>query len=232
VTAALRLGGLTPLSTVDFPGRLACVLFVQGCQWRCGYCHNPHLQPRRAIGALTWDSAKAFLERRQGLLDAVVFSGGEPTSAGALPHAVREVRELGFSVGLHTAGAYPERLRALLPMLDWVGLDIKAAPARYDTITHAPGSGARALRSAQILLASGVDCELRTTFHLALLDSADLLALGDALAAMGAQRFALQAFRPLGCIDKALTSVPADVDPAVVRALAARFPQFALRTAH
>ena len=85
----LRIGGLTPLSSVDYPDHLSAVLFCQGCPWRCRYCHNPHLLPPRGRGEIEWRDALDFLERRRGLLDAVVFSGGEPTLHPGLADAMR-----------------------------------------------------------------------------------------------------------------------------------------------
>jgi pyruvate formate lyase activating enzyme len=137
----LRVGGLTPLSTTDWPGMLAAVVFCQGCPWRCGYCHNPDLIPPRGEHEIVWEEIIALLRRRQGLLDGVVFSGGEPTLQGDLAEAMREVRALGFKIGLHSGGAYPDRLAAVLPLVDWVGLDIKAPFDAYARITAAAGSG-------------------------------------------------------------------------------------------
>lgn len=140
-SATLRVGGLTRLTSIDFPGRLAAVVYAQGCPWRCGYCHNPELLDASAPAtpaALDWPQVLAFLDKRRGLLDGVVFSGGEPTLQTALPAALREVRAMGFQTALHTGGMYPERLSALLPLLDWVGLDIKGPLQRYDAITSPP----------------------------------------------------------------------------------------------
>ncbi|MBK1719575.1 anaerobic ribonucleoside-triphosphate reductase activating protein [Thiocystis violacea] len=159
----LRIGGLTRLTTIDYPGELAAVVFCQGCPWRCRYCHNTDLLDARAEARIPWPDIRAFLQQRIGLLDAVVFSGGEPTAQGALSAAMREVRALGFKVGLHTGGAYPERLRALLPLIDWVGLDIKALPDEYPAITGVPGSGQRAWESLDVLLTAQVPMEVRTT---------------------------------------------------------------------
>src|SRR5215831_3439565 len=106
----LRVGGLIPLSASDWPGYLSAVVFCQGCPWRCGYCHNPHLLPARGSGGIAWSDVLAFLQRRAGLLDAVVFSGGEPLAQATLANAMRGVRRLGFRIGLHTGGAYPARL--------------------------------------------------------------------------------------------------------------------------
>ncbi len=159
----LQVGGLTPLTSIDYPGELAAVVFCQGCPWRCGYCHNPDLLAPRGHHPLPWPQVMDFLRRRQGLLDAVVFSGGEPTLQRGLGEAMDEVRSLGFRIGLHTAGIYPRRLTALLPRLDWVGLDIKALPEDYPALTGAPDAGARAWRSLHLLLASGIPLEVRTT---------------------------------------------------------------------
>ena len=153
---ALIVGGYTPFSATDYPGRLAAVVFVQGCAWRCGYCHNPHLQPRASEGLMPWQDVRTFLASRAGLLDAVVFSGGEPTLDPALEDAMREVKAIGFKIGLHTAGIYPERLRSVLPLLDWVGLDIKTSFEAYDELTGAPSSAVAAQKRTLNFPWSGV----------------------------------------------------------------------------
>lgn len=150
--SGLRVGGLVPLTTIDYPGALAAVIFCQGCPWRCPYCHNPHLLPARGEHMIPWPEVRRFLERRRGLLDGVVFSGGEPTVQPTLASALDQVRGLGFRTGLHTAGPYPQRLAALLPRLDWVALDVKAPLARYDGLTGVPGSGRRLSRSLALVL--------------------------------------------------------------------------------
>lgn len=188
----LRLGGITSFTTIDFPGRLAVVLFCQGCPWRCRYCHNPHLLDAFEETSLTFNDALTLLERRRGLIDGVVFSGGEPTLHRELSNAMSAVREMGFEVGLHTAGAYPKRLLSLLPLVDWVGMDIKAPPERYDMITLTPGSGDRAWKSARLLVESGVDHEFRTTVHPSLLSSSDVLAIARILEQLGARRYVVQ----------------------------------------
>jgi pyruvate formate lyase activating enzyme len=161
----LVVGGLTPLSTADYPKHLSAVVFCQGCPWRCGYCHNPHLLPAERSGQIAWSNVLSFLDRRRGLLDAVVFSGGEPLAQSGLADAMHAARSMGFKIGLHTGGAYPERFAEVLPLVDWVGFDIKARFAEYRRITAVPGSGDRALASAMLLLGSGVEHEFRTTVH-------------------------------------------------------------------
>ena len=200
----LRLGGLTPLTTIDFPGQLAAVVFCQGCPWRCSYCHNRHLQPGRGEQKLVWGEVISFLHHRRGLLDAVVFSGGEPTLQPDLPAALREVKALGFQVGLHTAGVYPARFARLLPDLSWVGLDIKAPWPRYDDLTGMRGSGDRAQHTLQLLQRSGVPYECRTTWHPGLFPESELQALGEDLAARGVKRWTVQPCRLPGSVPVSL----------------------------
>jgi pyruvate formate lyase activating enzyme len=160
----LRVGGLTRLSATDFPGRLAAVVFCQGCAWRCGYCHNPELQPRRGCGEIAWSDVLVFLERRRGLLDAVVFSGGEPTQQRGLGRAMRAVKALGYLVGLHTAGIVPRRLAEVLPLVDWVAMDVKAKFDEHERVTGVRGSASRAKESRELIARSGVACEFHTIY--------------------------------------------------------------------
>lgn len=161
--AMIEIGGILPFTTIDYPGSLAAVLFCQGCPWRCGYCHNRHLIPTVSGAAVPWLEIIALLKSRCGLLDAVVFSGGEPTMQAGLADAMKAVRGMGFKVGLHTAGPYPERLRECLPLLDWVGMDLKAPFEEYEQITGISGSGETARQSAELLRNSDISHQFRTT---------------------------------------------------------------------
>lgn len=231
--SSLRIGGLTPLSTTDYPGRLAAVIFCQGCTWRCAYCHNTHLLPRHSDSerAVSWHTVIALLERRLGLLDAVVFSGGEPTLHAGLPAAIRAVKDMGFAVGLHTAGIHPRRLRDVLPMLDWIAMDIKAPFDDYAHITGVPGSGERALDSMMQIIASGVAHEFRTTVHPDLLTHDAILDIASTLQFHGARCYALQEFREQGCSqDRLKTGAPAQyIDAALAHAVSSRFETFEVR---
>lgn len=228
----LRVGGVTPFTATDYPGKLAAVVFVQGCPWRCGYCHNPHLQPRLSDSPLHWARIVALLERRVGLIDAVVFSGGEPTIDPALADAIAEVRALGFGIGLHSGGIYPKRLAEILPLVDWIGLDIKAPfDQRFERVTGFAGSAAPARESAQAVIDSKVSCEFRTTIHPSLLSEDDILELATELAAMGVTNYVLQLFRAQGCGSDALNNVSVAGYPGgeVIERVAALFPHFTLR---
>jgi anaerobic ribonucleoside-triphosphate reductase activating protein len=190
----LNIGGFVPFSTTDYPDHLCAVVFCQGCPWRCSYCHNPHLQSRRAA-AIQWDDVLRFLETRRGLLDAVVFSGGEPTMQHSLADSIAAVKALGFKAGLHTAGIYPHRLPVLLPLLDWVGLDVKAPFNGYTAVTGVRGSGARAQQSLELVVASGLPYELRTTVDKTLLGETELAQLKAQLPTMSAKHHVLQTCR-------------------------------------
>ena len=136
-----------------------------------------------------FDAILARLAQRQGLLDAVVFSGGEPLAQAGLGDAMRDVRALGFAIGLHTGGAYPRRLDTVLPLVDWLGLDVKAPGDDYARVTGVAGSGAPAWASLDLANASGVDVEVRTTVHASLTSS-------DALERMGLNAAACRQAKP------------------------------------
>ena len=194
----LKVGGLTRLSTCDWPGQLAATIFCQGCVWDCPYCHNPGLRPSQSDQLISWSSILDFLRSRTSLLDAVVFSGGEPLLQPAISDAIAEVRKLGFRVGLHTTGMAPERFAALLPQLDWVGFDVKAPSAASSRITGVERSGEKTLASLKALIVSRVPYEVRTTLHPALLNLDDLLRLKRELLAEGVTNFVMQRFRAQG----------------------------------
>ncbi len=165
----LAIAGFVPLSTVDWPGNLAATVFLQGCPWRCPYCQNAAILDPRTPGIVAWKDVKDFLAARTGLLDGVIFSGGEALRQAALLPAIDEVHNLALEVGLHTAGPYPHRFAQTLPHLAWVGLDIKALPEGYK---EAAGfaAGEKGWESLRLLLEeyrgrghSGFSYEVRLT---------------------------------------------------------------------
>ncbi len=215
----LRIAGIEPFSTVDWPGKLTCVAFLAGCPWACPYCQN-HAIRRFEVATLGEENLFDLLEQRRGLLDGVVFSGGEPLAQEGVVQAARHARELGFAVGLHTCGAYPHRLAEVLPYLNWVGLDVKAPWDAYDEMTRVPGSGDLARQSLELLLGADLAFEARTTWHPDLLSADDLSAIAFDLAARGVDNWAVQAYRSLGTsgelADRTVqaTDVPADLPSA------------------
>lgn len=230
MTARLRVGGLVPLTTLDFPDHLACVLFCQGCAWRCGYCHNPQLISACGTDEKSWDEIIAFLRQRIGLLDAVVFSGGEPTLQLALPEAIRDVRAMGFKVGLHSAGIKPKLFHQILPLVDWVGFDVKALPEQSRLITGVEGSGEANWRSLGHLLESGVAYECRTTVHWHLIDADHLWELAQRLRSLGVERYVVQCVRTARMLDYSLPERSAPYDQLKLwERLGALFPSCSVR---
>ncbi len=228
----LRIGGLLPMTTLDYPGHLACVLFCQGCAWRCRYCHNPELIRARVPTEISWSQVLSFLHKRRDLLEAVVFSGGEATLQTALPGAMRTVRELGFKVGLHSAGIKPGAFRRVLPLCDWVGFDVKGLEEDVALITGVSGSGYANWHSLDLLMESGVAYECRTTVHWQLFDSQRLQRLAERLAGQGVAHFVVQLARGHSMLDPTLGASVAPAEAAQLWPyLEQMFPRFELRDA-
>jgi pyruvate formate lyase activating enzyme len=179
---------------------------------------------------MDWRRVLLFLQRRQDLLDAVVFSGGEPTLQEGLPAAMDEVRAMGFRIGLHSAGIKPAGFANALRHADWVGFDVKALAEDCPSVTQVKGSGTANWRSLDTLLASGVDYECRTTVHWHLIDPPRLLLLAQRLQALGVQRFAVQLVRTASMLDPQLPTSPAQARlPELWGRLHELFPAFVLR---
>lgn len=159
------IAGIQRTSTIDFPGQLACVLFTRGCDMNCFYCHN-----RELIGTgghLPEEEVEDFLQRRRGLLDGVVLSGGEPTLQPDLPQFLLHLRELGYRVKLDTNGLRPEVVEFLLrrKLLDYAAVDWKAPREKYEEVCGAPDGFDRARRTLLLLAESGIPFEGRTTLY-------------------------------------------------------------------
>jgi len=197
----LPVASLTASSTTDFPGRRAAVIHLQGCPLQCGYCEVSEMAPARRGDPGEWEAMRAFLQARPDGLDAVVFSGGEPTLHADLPRALEQTREMGLAVGLHTAGPYPERLGALLPQLDWVALDVKGRGRDFDRICGRRGIWQQHARSLSLLLEGNTPFECRTTVHWRDFALEDLERLAMTLADCGVRRYAIQVARVERCRD-------------------------------
>ncbi|MCL2439161.1 MAG: anaerobic ribonucleoside-triphosphate reductase activating protein [Alphaproteobacteria bacterium] len=200
--APIIIGGFVPFTTIDYPGQVAAVAFLQGCPWRCAYCSNPHMFELRKQTAQDTENYAAFLDflrRRARTLDAVVFSGGEALMQPGIVDAIREIRDIAqFKIGLHTNGFYPDILERVLPTVDWVGLDAKAPLQKYDEITGVKNSAAPFVRSLEIMAASGKPFEVRTTAYPKTLGKEDILELAEWLSTRGVKNYAVQCWRPVG----------------------------------
>lgn len=195
----IKIGGAERFSLVDFPNKVAAVLFLQGCPWRCPFCYNTHLQAADVDEAIDEEAFLAFLEKRKGKLDAVVFSGGEPLLQPKLATAIEKVKSLGFTVGLHTGGFSPTAFAKVLPLVDWVGFDIKAPfdEQHYQQATGSQTPLNNILQSLDMLIASGIDFETRTTCDPRLLSIEDIYTIAKQLKEKGVKNYHLQKYRPI-----------------------------------
>jgi pyruvate formate lyase activating enzyme len=180
----VQIGGLVPFTTIDYPGKLAAVFFLIGCPLRCAYCSNPHLL---SVGDGEYDPQRMmeWLSQRIGKLEAVVFSGGEALMQGdtAIEY-MRSVRALGFKIGLHTNGFYPELLKRASECVDWIGLDFKATREKYPDLTGQHIAYDNMIRSLDVWLDTGKEFEVRITCDPRYISVDDLYEIADILAEM------------------------------------------------
>ena len=192
------IGGIQKTTLVDFPSKVAAIVFTQGCNFRCGYCHNPEL----INGEAKIEEVFEFLKTRQGKLDGVVITGGEPCLQKDLPEFIKQVKELGFAVKLDTNGSFPEMLEKVLPDLDYVAMDIKAPLEKYSQIVNVDIDTSKILKSIEVLKNGGVDYEFRTTVVKSQLSFEDFEKIGQLI--QGAPRYYLQRFEASKILDKSL----------------------------
>ncbi len=197
----MRIGGMQKVTLLDYPGKVACTVFLSECNLRCPYCHNPDLvYPVEEAPALPTEAVLAYLTLRRGKLDGVCITGGEPTLQPELPELIHRIRGMGFLVKLDTNGTNPSMLNRLLyeELLDYVAMDIKNSPACYKETC----GGAEVLepvrRSAELLVHSGVDYEFRTTVCAPLHTPECMREIGRWLS--GAKRYFLQPFVDSGAL--------------------------------
>jgi pyruvate formate lyase activating enzyme len=197
-------------SLIDFPGRLASVLFLPGCDFRCPYCHNAALvDPKQASpegrgsgdeGLVEMGEFLEFLDRRKSLISGVVISGGEPLLHEDTPRIARAIRDRGLAVKLDTNGSFPSRIAPV--EADYVALDFKTASSAYGRVAPALSeAGERVLESLEYLRGSGTPFELRITCAPGIVGQAELESM--ALSLEAADEVLLQDFRPGGCLDPA-----------------------------
>lgn len=192
----IQIGGLVSFTTIDYPGKLAAVLFLKGCPLQCEYCSNSHLI---AVEEGEYDPDKVFdwIKSRVGKLEAIVFSGGEALmqSDVAIDY-MKRVKDLGFAVGLHTNGFYPELLKKVSDIVDWVGLDFKATRENYKDLTKIDVAYDRMIESLKYWVSTGNGLEVRTTCDPRYVSKQDLLEIAQIVYDMGVRNFAVQKYTP------------------------------------
>ncbi len=166
MSISLTIAGLQKMTLLDFPGQVACTVFLQGCNFRCPFCHNSDLLPGSGEPFMTAEEFLDFLKKRTGLLDAVCVSGGEPTLQKELPEFLRQIKALGYKVKLDTNGFRPEVLKGLVAgaLVDYVAMDVKNSPAAYgETVGITKPDLSKIEESLRFLIGGAVPYELRTT---------------------------------------------------------------------
>ena len=173
----VKFGGLIKFTLIDFPGRPAAVIFTQGCNFRCRYCHNPELvYPHLFTEPVPQEEIMSFLQRRQGTLEGVVVSGGEPTLHDDLPAFMASIKSLGYVLKLDTNGSRPDMIQELIDkkLVDYIAMDLKAPLEKYALITGVDTNPEILTRSMDIIRQSGVAYEFRTTYDKEVLTDADI----------------------------------------------------------
>lgn len=192
----MLIGGWQKLTLIDYPGKIAAVLFTVGCDFRCGFCHNPELVLISEFRANRIKEEKIFdfLKSRQGLLEGVVITGGEPTLQNDLPDFVRKIKEMCFLIKIDTNGANPEMIERLNQekLVDFWAMDIKAPLEKYEAIAGAPVEAEKIKKSIELIKKSGADYEFRATLVAGIHNAEDVLKMARLL--QGAKIFVLQKF--------------------------------------
>ena len=210
----MKIGGLQKLTLVDYPGKVAATVFLIGCNFKCGFCHNPELvNPSTSSGQFSAGELEffEFLDKKEGLIDGVCITGGEPTIQNDLIDFIRKIKAKGFLIKLDTNGSNPEVLSKLFneKLLDFVAMDIKTCPDKYEKIypvksrvagSRHGGIFNRVKESIELIKNSGIDYEFRTTVVPGLVEKEDIEKMGEWL--RGAKKIVLQQFQNKKVLDK------------------------------
>lgn len=195
----MKINGLLKLTLLDFPGNTACTVFFGGCNFRCPFCHNASLV--RGEGEnITEEEFFRFLSKREGIIDGVAITGGEPLLQKELPDFIRRIKDMGFLVKLDTNGSFPEKLRSLVNdgLIDYVAMDIKSSPEGYSRAAGCKIDIEKIMESVNFLLSDAVDYEFRTTVAKGAVLPSDMEGIGELI--RGAKRYFLQGFVDSGDI--------------------------------
>lgn len=206
----MKIAGFEPLTLIDYPDHLATIVFTPGCVLRCPYCHNPELltaTPQDCMGLFSVNHEEEFFEflkTRQGLLEGVVITGGEPTLHADLIPFIRRVKSMGFLVKLDTNGIFPNTIKSILAenLVDYWAMDIKHTSEKYHLASGIRLPVESFQQSVKLLMASGIPYEFRTTVVPSIHTTQDFIEIGKWIA--GAQKYCLQAFRPTKIADETL----------------------------
>lgn len=209
---AMQIKGFIENSLIEWEGMISSIIFLSGCNFRCPYCHSPHLvNPTEDLETIPLEAVISHLKKKRGWVDGVVVSGGEPTLHSGLKGLLRELKALGLKVKLDTNGTNPDLLEELIKdgLLDCVAMDIKAPleDKNYRKVAGAACSVQDLRRSIKVIIESGLEHEFRTTVCPSYLGEKEIKDIARAL--QGAKRYVLQSFRPTNCLDPSMLEVTA-----------------------
>ncbi|HDH87356.1 MAG TPA: anaerobic ribonucleoside-triphosphate reductase activating protein, partial [Desulfobacteraceae bacterium] len=196
------IGGFQRFSLIDYPDKICAIVFTQGCNFRCPYCHNPELVDPKKFGIeLKEDEILSFLGRRKGKLNAVTITGGEPLLQTDLSPFLSAIKRLGYLVKLDTNGSFPSRLKKIIELesVDYVAMDIKTSLAKYPQVIKTKIDTRKILDSIRLIMDSGLDYEFRTTIVKALFEKDDFYKIGQLI--KNARLYVLQKFVPSKTLD-------------------------------
>ena len=201
----MKIAGLQKVSLIDYPGYISAVVFTQGCNFRCPYCHNPELVDPRRFGRLIPEKdIYKFLKKRVGKLDGAVITGGEPTIQKDLVDFIQVIKDIGYQVKLDTNGAFPEVLNSLVDqhLVDYIAMDIKSPLALYRDVIGISSFNSRKKikKSIKFIMTADVDYEFRTTVVKSMLTESDLQEISEMIS--GANLYVLQRFKPTKTLKK------------------------------
>jgi len=198
----MTIGGFQRFSLIDYPDKICAIVFTQGCNFRCPYCHNPELVDPKKFGIeLKEAEILSFLDRRKGKLDAVTVTGGEPLLQSDLSTFLSEVKRLGYLVKLDTNGSFPIRLKKIIELksVDYIAMDIKTSLDKYHQVIKRKIDTRKILDSIRLIMDSGLDYEFRTTVVKALFEKDDFYKIGQLI--KNARLYVLQKFVPSKTLD-------------------------------
>jgi len=193
----MKIGGLIKFTLIDFPGRPAAIVFTQGCNFRCRYCHNPELvYPHLLQASMPEEELMSFLRRRQGSLEGVVVTGGEPTLQPDLIRFLTDIKALGYAIKLDTNGCKPDVLKEAIDkkLVDYIAMDLKAPLDKYPLITQVAFEPRILQQSIDLIRQSGLPYEFRTTYDKEVLTDADIKAISNSV---GGQHYRVQECLPV-----------------------------------
>ena len=196
------IGGFQKISLIDYPGKICAIVFTQGCNFRCPYCHNPELvDPKLFHNSIEGKEIFSFLKSRIGKLDAVEITGGEPTLQRDLLTFIKKIKEMGFLIKLDTNGSNPEVLEKIIKerFVDYIAMDIKAPLEKYKEVIHSNICSEKIKKSIELIMHSGIKYEFRTTVVKSQLSKEDFLSIGKLIE--GAELYILQKFIPSKTLD-------------------------------